>query len=166
MGKGHLSSRPSWASPGTLLQRVGRSDQVISLATDCSIRTNDIPSLRIMMARSITHYKALYYQHKLARLPACLPRSSPCPPPCCRLRRVAWVTRPYAQRQRGACAGSGCLGTSRSSRPIEISPSPHSMTRSPTAHGTPAAPRARQTTVMPGIAYAMSRPTIISQRAI
>ena len=43
--------------------------KAISLATDYSIRTDDIPRLRIMMARFITHYEDLYYQHKLARLP-------------------------------------------------------------------------------------------------
>ena len=45
--------------------------KAVSLATDYSIRVDDIPRLRTMMARFVVHYEELYYLHKLARLPAC-----------------------------------------------------------------------------------------------
>ena len=72
--------------------------------------------------------------------------------------------RSYAQRQWGACAGSGYLGPNTSSRPIEISPSPHPMTRNSTARGTLQILSAQQTILALGTAYAMSRPTMVSQR--
>ena len=45
--------------------------RAIGRATAYSIRADDIPRLRIMLARFVRHYEELYYQHKLARLPAC-----------------------------------------------------------------------------------------------
>ena len=45
--------------------------KAISLATDYSICATDIPRLRTMIVRFVTHYEDMYYQHKLARLPAC-----------------------------------------------------------------------------------------------
>ena len=45
--------------------------EAIGLATEYSIRADDIPRLRIMMARFVRHYEELYYQHKLVHLPTC-----------------------------------------------------------------------------------------------
>ena len=45
--------------------------KAVSLTTDYSICANDIPRLRIVVARFVVHYEELYYQHRLVRLPAC-----------------------------------------------------------------------------------------------
>ena len=45
--------------------------KAITLATDYSIWSVDVPRLCNMMVRFITHYEDLYYQRKQTRLPAC-----------------------------------------------------------------------------------------------
>ena len=45
--------------------------KAITLATDYSIERAHVSKLRIMMVRFVRHYEDDYYQHKIARLPAC-----------------------------------------------------------------------------------------------
>lgn len=45
--------------------------KAITLATDYSIERAHVYKLRTMMVRFVRHYEDHYYQHKIARLPAC-----------------------------------------------------------------------------------------------